>query len=120
MIREKALKAQSRAALMLVSQNITALVKAGNVIDLVGGGQLTKAGRGLAKHGGRLGSLFPAAKGNPSQINQQGESIVREIVSHPNKVVIPSADNLKFDVYAPDGKGVRFFANGAMEGLIER
>lgn len=34
---------------------------------------LTKAGRALAKHGGREGSVFPKPLGSPEQINQQGQ-----------------------------------------------
>jgi filamentous hemagglutinin len=36
-------------------------------------GELSAAGRALQKHGGRDGSAFPSAKGNPAAINDQGQ-----------------------------------------------
>ncbi len=58
------------------------LLEAGKAHDR---GGLTKAGRGLAKHGGREGSHFPKPKGNPSNINKQGQELLEKILKHPNK-----------------------------------
>jgi len=58
------------------------LAEAGKTPDK---GGLTKAGRALAKHGGRKGSVFPKPTGTPMQINQQGQEILENILNHPNK-----------------------------------
>ena len=50
-------------------------------------GELTGAGRALQKHGGRDGSAFPAAKGNPDAINEQGQKIVDGILNDPSSTV---------------------------------
>jgi len=63
--------------------NIDRLVAAGKEMDR---GGLTKAGRGLAKHSGRDGSIFPKPLGNPVQINEQGQKILEMILNHPDGV----------------------------------
>jgi filamentous hemagglutinin len=71
-------------------------------------GQLSVAGRALQKHGGREGSAFPGAKGNPSDINAMGQKIADEILNNPgttmNQSVLGRYGNV-IDVIAPDGKG---------------
>ena len=49
--------------------SIDRLLEAGKQLDR---GGLTKAGRALSKHGGRIDSVFPKPVGTPEQINDQG------------------------------------------------
>ena len=58
------------------------MLKAGGAIDK---GDLTKAGRALQKHGSRPGSVFPQATGNPAAMNQQGQTVLQEILSSPSQ-----------------------------------
>ncbi len=62
---------------------ISELLQAGQQMDR---GGLTKAGRALQKHGGRPNSVFPNPKGSMSQINQQGQQILGDILHHPEVV----------------------------------
>ncbi|WP_191629087.1 hemagglutinin repeat-containing protein, partial [Pandoraea terrae] len=85
-------------------------------------GELSAAGRALQKHGGREGSVFPPAKGNPVAINEQGQKIVDGILTNPSSKVV-QRDTGRFgqviDVVAPDGKGVRYDANGNFITFLE-
>jgi hypothetical protein len=60
------------------------LAAAGKVLDRRG---LTRAGRGLAKHGNRSDTVFPKAYGNPDQVNTQGQAALERILNHPEKVI---------------------------------
>ena len=95
------------------------LSEAGKELDRAG---LTKAGRALAKHGGRLESVFPEPVGNPAQINEHGQQILDSILNHPERQVIPDAPK-RFgaivDIYAPDIGGVRYTAEGELIGFLE-
>ncbi|MMZ61057.1 hypothetical protein [Serratia liquefaciens] len=52
---------------------LNSLSKTGTNIDPAAkSGNFTVAGRALQKHGSREGSVYPAAKGTPTQINEQG------------------------------------------------
>jgi filamentous hemagglutinin len=51
-------------------------------------GGLTAAGRVLQKHGVREGSSFPAAKGNPLSVNQQGQHVVDDILTSPDSTTV--------------------------------
>ncbi len=85
-------------------------------------GELTGAGRALQKHGGRDGSAFPSAKGNPAAINEQGQKIVDEILNDPGSTVI-QRNTGRFgdviDVTAPDGRGLRYSADGKFITFLE-
>ena len=95
------------------------LSKAGQVMDREG---LTKAGRGLQKHGSRPGSVFPKLNGSITRINQHGQYIVEDIITHPNSV-IHFRTHKQFgeiiDVKVPNIGGVRFTRNCDMIGLLE-
>jgi RHS repeat-associated protein len=82
-------------------------------------GQRTRAGRALEKHGGRQGSAFPQAKGNPAQINQQGQGVLDDILTSPGSTMKSGNRFGGFDVIAPGGRGARFDANGNFRGFIE-
>lgn len=80
-----------------------------------GKGQLSDAGRGLQKHGDRAGSAFPAAKGKDGVINSTAQYTVDDILTNPGST--RSVNNTGrfgqvIDVVAPDGRGVRFSADG--------
>ncbi|NGX35647.1 MAG: hypothetical protein K1000chlam1_00477 [Candidatus Anoxychlamydiales bacterium] len=95
--------------------SIKQLTEAGKVFDRSG---LTKAGRALAKHGGREGSVFPNLKGNPMQINQQGQKILEKILNDPKRKIIPDG-NIGFEIYLPDGQGAYFKKDGTLRGFVE-
>jgi hypothetical protein len=85
-------------------------------------GELTGAGRALQKHGGRDDSVFPAVKGNPAAINKQGQMVVDDILNNPESTMT-RRDTGRFgnviDITAPDGRGVRFSADGKFITLLE-
>ena len=85
-------------------------------------GGLTAAGRALQKHGGREGSAFPAAKGNPLSVNQQGQHAVDDILTSPGSATV-TRNHARFgqvtEVRAPDGRGVRYGADGKFIGFLE-
>lgn len=64
------------------AKSAAALGRAGQVADRAG---LTRAGRALAKHGGREGSVFPRATGNPGAINAQGQAALDDILGNVTK-----------------------------------
>ena len=109
----------SNSANIIKNLNFDKLAEAGKVIDRSG---LTKAGRALAKHGGREGSTFPKPKGTPAQINQQGQAILEKILNDPNKIV--KIENSKrfgkiIDIEIPNKGGVRYNTNGEFITFIE-
>ncbi|SDB51338.1 hemagglutinin repeat-containing protein [Pseudomonas sp. NFACC13-1] len=104
-------------------KSIEDLSNAGKLLDPADkSGQLSLAGRALQKHGSREGSAFPSVKGSPSEINAQGQKIADEILSNP-ATTVAYKDTGRFgkvmDVIAPDGRGLRYDANGKFIGLLE-
>jgi hypothetical protein len=95
--------------------SIEDLSKAASAPDRAG---FTAAGRSLTKHGSgaRPGnSLFPAAKGNPAQINAQAQAIVDDILNNPGTTFAKGFRGRFGDTIeaaAPDGRGIVFDANG--------
>jgi len=99
--------------------NIKKLAEAGKVMDRA---ELTKAGRALAKHGGRKVTVFPKPKGPPSQINQQGQAILESILNDSRSKIIKTG-NQEFKIFSPDGRGLHFKNNeliGFVEGQYEK
>lgn len=100
---------------------IADLINAGNALDR---GGLTAAGRALQKHGSRVGSVFPKATGSISNINAQGESVLKGILSNPNVATgirhhARFGDVLEYTI--PNGQGARFSADAkSFIGFIER
>jgi hypothetical protein len=82
----------------------------------------TFAGRALEKHGSRPGSAFPTARGNPDAINAQGRQVVQDILEDPGSVA-QTRHHARFgdvvEVRAPDGRGVRYGADGSFLGFLE-
>jgi hypothetical protein len=95
--------------------NLKKFADAGKVIDRKG---LTKAGRALAKHGGRKGSVFPKPKGNPAQINQQGQKILEQILNDPNITTCKNRFS-GVDVYSVKGFGVRYDKKNNFMGFLQ-
>ena len=76
----------------------------------------------MQKHGSRDDSAFPAAKGNPAAINEQGQKIVDEILNDPGRTVEQLNRGRYGDVIevrASDGRGIRFGADGKFIGFLE-
>lgn len=85
-------------------------------------GELSAAGRALEKHGSRTGSVFPRAVGNAAAKNAAGQSIVEDILTSPGaRKVDLTSGRFKggFDIYAPDGRGVRYDAGGKFITFLE-
>lgn len=91
--------------------------------SIAGMGDYTAAGHALTKHAGGQragGSAFPALSGNPANINRIAQSQVDDILSngrvvtrtHPNHGPI-------VEVFAPDGRGARWYADGRFFGFLE-
>jgi hypothetical protein len=102
-----------------ISINTNKLAEAGKALDRAG---LTKAGRGLMKHGYREGSSFPKPTGNFAQVNEQGQKVLESLLNHPEKVVYerPHLDFGKvIDVVVPGKGGARFTVDGEMIGFLE-
>jgi len=99
---------------------LNSLSKTGTNIDPAAkSGNFTVAGRALQKHGSREGSVYPAAKGTPAQINEQGQKILDSIVKAPGASVKEGNRFGGFDVIAPDGRGARFDPQGNFRGFLE-
>ena len=79
------------------------------------GGELTKAGRALQKHGSRPGSIYPQTAGNAAKINALGNYTLESILNNPNAVSAVRhharyEDVLEIRVLG--GMGARFSADG--------
>ena len=76
------------------------------------------AGRALAKHGGRTGSVFPQATGNPSAINEQGQNVLEDILANVSKT---SSNKYGGQDYfgGQYGGGARFDGQGGFIGFLE-
>ena len=88
-----------------------------------GTGEYFAAGHALTKHAGgqRAGtSAFPSLSGNPANINQVAQAQIDDILAtgrvvtrtHPNHGPI-------IEVFAPDGRGARWYADGRFFGFLE-
>jgi len=106
------------------SWTIDELSKAGKKLDPSDkGGQLTKAGRGLQKHrsgptGRKNSGKFPEAKGSPMEINILGQSQLDDILTNPG-TTIKNLGRGGVECRAPDGRGVRFNADGSFSGFLD-
>lgn len=97
------------------TQCVNTLSKAGQKMDR---GGLTKAGRGLDKHGNRPGSIFPKATGNTASKNQQGQYHLDDILTHPYSQTKPNKFG-GFDIRKPDGAGARYYNENNFRGFLE-
>jgi hypothetical protein len=107
---------QSAGVIKGIPIAVDKLSEAGKVIDR---GGLTKAGRGLMKHGYREGSVFPKPMGNHLQINKEGQFVLEKILNDPNKKVYRLADG-SLKIYSADGRGAFFKQDGSFRGFIEQ
>jgi len=82
-------------------------------------GKLSKSGRALDKHGGREGSAFPEATGDPDSKNQQEQEVLDGIANDPNSTTKEGNRFGGTDVIAPDGRGTRFDKEGKFRGFLE-
>ena len=83
------------------------------------GGPLTVAGRALAKHNplSRPGSVFPIPKGSPADINTLAHEVIGVILS--DGATVKTERGAVYDITAPDRRGLRFHAGGALKGFLE-
>jgi len=83
---------------------------------------LTRAGRALDKHGAgqrnNPNSPFPAPKGGPARKNEVGQAQVEDILTHPDATFTPLGRG-GVGVRTPDGREIRFDADGRFAGFIE-
>ncbi|MCB1107781.1 MAG: hypothetical protein KDK76_06775 [Chlamydiia bacterium] len=99
--------------------SIERLTEAGKADDR---GGLTRAGRGLQKHGGRSDTVFPFPSGSVSEINTHGQEVLENILSHPNKTITVSNTDrygIIIDIHAPGIGGVRYDNNGNFIGFLQ-
>ncbi len=84
-------------------------------------GGLTRAGRAMDKHGmGQRSSTspFPAVKGGVAEKNAMGQFHVEDMLTHPDATFTPLGRG-GMGVRVPDGRAMRFDANGRFAGFIE-
>ncbi|MDB2614432.1 hypothetical protein N9Y92_04685 [Chlamydiales bacterium] len=79
---------------------------------------LTRAGRALDKHGNRPGSVFPKATGGPASKNMQGQFYLDDILTSPKTTSISNRFGGK-DIYAPNGRGVRYDKDFDFKGFSQ-
>jgi RHS repeat-associated protein len=107
------------AATRGIARSAEELSQAAATLDREG---LTVAGRALQKHGSRQGSAFPEATGNPQSINQQAQKMVDDILTSPSSTAV-TRHHARFgevtEIRAPDGRGIRYGADGKFIGLLE-
>ena len=92
--------------------NVTELLKVASKPSKSG---LTAVGRALKKHGDRMGSIFPRARGNQAAINAQGEKVLKDILMDPSVQVITTKSRSVgevLDYKITGGMGARFSADG--------
>ena len=90
--------------------------------DILVSGDLSAAGRALAKHGGRPGSAFPAATGSQAAISEQAGLIVRNILQNQTRRIEFLSPRLKMqvvDIYDGTGRGLRYSKDGDFIGFLE-
>ncbi|WP_143806966.1 hypothetical protein [Papillibacter cinnamivorans] len=90
------------------------LLNSGNQLDK--GGELTKAGRALEKHGSRYGSIYPQATGNVTNKNALGNQILESILNNPNATSVTRYHAMYGDILEikiSGGMGARFSADGS-------
>ena len=108
-----------RRSLLADRFSVDELMNAGGRLDR---GGHTAAGRSLQKHGDRVGSVYPKVAGTPSNRNAVGEQVLREILTNPGVTVVESTHRHFGDileVFASDGRGVRFLRDGTFVGFLE-
>ena len=115
--------AEAVRATKMGARTLEELSNAAKILDAADrGGELSLAGRALQKHGGREGSAFPSAKGNPLAVNEQGQRIVDEILSDPLKTYRQEElgrYGRVVDIRASDGRGLRYDSHGKLIGFLE-
>jgi len=98
------------------------MLQAGAKLDPADKGcELTQAGRALQKHrlGSRKVSAFPAAAGNPAELNKQGQKVLEDILGSNNQLITPNRFGGRNIFDANTGRGVGFNAAGEMVGFLE-
>lgn len=119
---EEAGAAASSRARSAVMPPLDELAAAAERLDPAGGGALTYAGRAVAKHGARPGSVLPQPRGRPDTLNTEGQRIVEEILHDP-KATITTGYKPRYghymDIRSSRGLGIRYTASGRFIGFLE-
>ena len=88
-----------------------------------GRGDLSAAGHALTKHGAgqrASSSAFPALSGSAANINQVAEGQINDILATGNVVTRTHPNHGPIiEVWAPDGRGARWYADGRFFGFLE-
>lgn len=79
---------------------------------------LTWIGRALQKHSSRVGSAFKTTAKNPKEYNEAGKELAEEILNNPSTKYTTNRFG-GTDARLPDGRGIRFDANGNPYSLLE-
>jgi len=83
---------------------------------------LTVAARAMQKHGSRPSSVYPVARGKPSDINRQAQAIVDSILMNPNSSTV-TRHHARFgsiiDITSPSGAGLRYDGAGNFRHFLE-
>ena len=102
-----------------MNESLEKLSKASKMLNRSG---LTKAGRALMKHGSRPDSIFPKPTGNVDVINQVAQTVIDDILHHPQKT-ITNRYHARFgeiiEIKVPNGGGIRFDSSGNFIGFLE-
>jgi RHS repeat-associated protein len=83
---------------------------------------ISNAARATDKHGPRLNSAFPKVAGSTASKNAEAARIVDEILTNPgSSATVRQTKNFGevIEVRAPDGRGIRYDANGNFIGWLE-
>ena len=80
---------------------------------------LTRAGRGLQKHGDREGSVFPRSAGTAAERNAQAQRVLEQILRSRNQLVQRTRDGGVQVIDLGTGRGARFTREGALRGFLE-
>lgn len=83
-------------------------------------GDLSVAGRALAKHGGRPGSVFPRPVGAPASISAHAQSVVDDILANQYRrasSLNPRLNSNVVDIFDVSGRGLRYTEKGRFVGF---
>ena len=108
---------------LLTPSSLDELSQAARVIDPSDKSRkLTRAGRALAKHSSRPGSVFSGVTGNPETINQIAQDIVDDILTDPGSTIIQRHHKMYgniIDIRDSQRRGLRFNFEGNLKGFLE-
>ena len=78
---------------------------------------LTKGGRALQKHASRSGSRWSTSATRAQDINAEADFLIMEVLTDPGSVQRLTPNGNHLEVIAPDGRRLRFLADGTFSGF---